>query len=285
MMPVADRTKARLARLAERDHAGVAPAGRTLQLIHDEVRPAAFVLFHGLSSSPMQFVRFARDLHERGHNVIVPRLPRHGHRDRLCDALAYLRADDLRAVARESVEIARELGDRTIVAGFSLGGTLAAWIALQEPVHRVVAIAPFLGVWWMPNHLMPYLAHVLLRLPNRFAWWNPLLRERVEPPHGYPRYATHAVGQSYLLAHEVVTRARYGVAAEEVILVTNARETAVNNRAIRRLEAALRRHGLRRLEHVVLRGIPFSHDIIEPRRNSHVSERVYPQLFALIEGP
>jgi pimeloyl-ACP methyl ester carboxylesterase len=285
MTPIADRTNARLARLAERDHDAISPECRTKILVHGEIRPAAVVLLHGLASSPAQFARFAKDLHERGFNVIVPRLPRHGHRDRLGNALAHLTADDLRGVARESVGIARELGDRVIVAGFSLGGSLASWIALHEPVARVVAIAPFLGVSWLPNRFMPHLARALLRLPNRFAWWNPLLRERLQPEHGYPRYATHAVGQCYLLAHDVILQAQLGVEAEEVILVTNAREAAVNNRAIRRLEAALRAHSPRRLEHAVLRGIPFSHDVIEPLRNPRVSDKVYSQLLALIEDP
>jgi pimeloyl-ACP methyl ester carboxylesterase len=242
------------------------------------------VLFHGLAASPTQFVRFANDLHERDHNVLVPRLPRHGHSDRLCDALSSLTAEDLRAVAAQSVEAAQGLGERVVVAGFSLGGVLAAWAAQQEPIARAVAIAPFFGLSWMPNGLMPYLAQALLGQPNHFAWWNPLVRERHYPPHGYPRYATHAVAQAYLLARDVMSRAHLGMKASELILVTNARETAVNNRAVHRFAAALRNGGAARLQHAILTGIPFSHDIIEPLRHPAIADRVYSQLFALIEG-
>ncbi len=279
-----DETRAVIERLRRRDHERVSEAGRTKLLLHgDEVRPLAVVLFHGLSASPTQFVRFAHDLHARGHNVIVPRLPRHGHSDRLSTALAHLTADDLRSFARESMAAARGLGERIVVGGFSLGGLIATWVAEREPIARAVAIAPFFGVSWIPNRFMKNLAHAMLRIPNQFQWWDPLQRERQLPAHGYPRYATHALAQAYLLAREVMDSADDGIAAEKLIFVTNAREAAVNNRAVRRLEAHLRAKDARRLDHVVLTGIPFSHDIIEPLRHPEIAARVYPQLLELIE--
>ncbi|MDE2481925.1 MAG: alpha/beta hydrolase [bacterium] len=284
MSRFSDETRATIERLRRRDHERVSEAGRTKLLLHDEPRPCAVVLFHGLSASPTQFVRFAHDLHERGHNVVVPRLPRHGHRDRLSTALAHLTADDLRVFARESTHLARGLGERVVVAGFSLGGLLATWIAENEPVERAVAIAPFFGVSWIPNRFMKGIAHAMLRVPNSFQWWDPLQRERQQPPHGYPRYATHALAQSYLLARDVMDAAERGIAARRLIFVTNAREAAVNNRAVARLEARLRGADPKRLEHVVLTGIPFSHDIIEPLRHPEIAARVYPRLLQLIDG-
>lgn len=279
-----DHIQATLDRLISRDHERVSEAGRTKLLLHDEVRPLAVVLFHGLSASPTQFVRFAHELHAHGHNVIVPRLPRHGHENRLSTALAHLTAEDLRRFADESVELASGLGEKVVVAGFSLGGLLTAWIAQRHHVERAVAIAPFFGVSWVPNRLMGSLARVMLALPNRFPWWDPIARERQMPEHGYPRYATHAIAQSYLLAHEVITDAERGVAANRLIFVTNSREAAVNNRAVRALERRLRTVHPERLDHVVLTDVPFSHDIIEPLRHPQVADRVFPTILNLIEG-
>jgi alpha-beta hydrolase superfamily lysophospholipase len=284
VVPISERTYACLERLVQRDHDRIAPEGRTMALLHGEVRPAAFVLFHGLAATPAQFTRFAHDLYARGHNVLVPRLPRHGYRDRLCDALSTLTSDQLRAVAAQSVDAAHGLGERVVVAGFSLGGVLAAYVAQRRRVARAVAIAPFFGLSWMPNRFMPHLARTLLAFPNLFAWWNPIARERYYPSHGYPRYATHAVAHAYLLAQQVMAAAPDGIAADELVLVTNAREAAVSNRAVRRFERALLSSGAARLEHVVLSGIPFSHDIIEPLRHPEIAGRVYPRLLALIEG-
>ena len=167
----------------------------------------AVVLLHGMSASPAQFERYARDLYARGHNVLVPRLPRHGHADRLSTALARLRPDELYDAVVDYVAIAHELGDRVTIAGFSLGGLLTAWIAQHYRVRPCVAIAPFLGVAIDSGRLMTALAELLLRMPNRFQWWNPILRERQMPEHGYPRYSTHAIAHAYRVARTVLDEA------------------------------------------------------------------------------
>src|SRR5215469_10485583 len=161
----------RIQRLLERDHPAVGDRGRTIVHLHGERRPRAIVLLHGLSSSPSQFERFARDLFERGHNVLVPRLPHHGHADRFSTALARLRPDELYAATSEYVGIASELGERVTIAGFSLGGLLTAWCAQHYEVDRCVAIAPFFGVAWIPGGLMTWVAEAMLHIPNRFHWW------------------------------------------------------------------------------------------------------------------
>lgn len=284
MSRIPEQARTAVARFLERDHERVSEAGRTKLLLHGEVRPHAILLFHGLSASPTQFVRFAHALHAHGHNVIVPRLPRHGHHDRLSTALASLTADELRAFAEASVEVAGELGERVVVAGFSLGGLISAWIAERFAVERAVAIAPFFGISWMPNRLMDSFARLILAMPNRFHWWDPIAREKQMPEHGYPRYATHAIAQSYLLARDVMAHASEGISAQKLIFVTNAREAAVNNRAVRRLEERLRIRHPERLDHVVLTDIPFSHDIIEPLRHPQIADRVFPTIMNLIEG-
>ncbi len=284
MMPkLQPETYTALERLLERDHDRIGDEGRTKLLLHGEVRPKAIVLFHGLSASPTQFVRFASDLHERGHNVLVPRLPRHGHRNRLSDALAYLTAEDLQHVAIESIDLARSLGEDVVVAGFSLGGLLTTWIAQHETVHRAVAIAPFFGMSWMPNRFTEAFAEMMLRLPNMFHWWNPLVRERQVPEHGYPRYATHAIAHALRMARDVAAAADEPVKAGQLVFVTNSREAAVNNRAVRRLARRMRIASGDRIEEMRLTGVPFLHDIIEPLRHPEIADRVYPQLLEIIE--
>lgn len=274
----------RLERLLERDHPAVGDKGRTITLLHGERRPRAVVLLHGLSASPPQFARFARDLYERGHNVIVPRLPRHGHADRLSTALERLRPNDLYEATAQYVAIAAELGDRVTVAGFSLGGLLAAWAAQNFDIDRAVAIAPFLGVSMLPSFMMAGVSEFMLRLPNRFPWWNPLVRDRQMPEHGYPRYSTHAVAHAFRIASGVLREARrQPPRAGKVVLVTNAREATVNNRAIRRLYRHWRASHPELIELLVLRGLPPSHDVVEPLRRSDLAERAYPFLLSAID--
>lgn len=274
---------ASLERFLARDHERISEAGRTILLSHGAVRPRAVVLLHGLTASPKQFVRFARDLFARGHNVLVPRLPRHGYGDRMTGALAGLTDEHLRWFARESLDAARTLGDRVTIAGFSAGGTLALWLAQHEAFDRAVAIAPFLGVAWLPNALLGPAINVLLRLPNRFVWWDPVRRERQMPAHGYPRYATHAIAYVYRVAGDVMRDAALGPPkAHAVVVVTNSREATVNNRAIRALVRRWRESGAT-IDRRELRRMPPSHDIIEPERNVALADRVYPAILEAID--
>lgn len=223
-------------------------------------------------------------LFERGSNVYIPRLPRHGLADRLTTELEALTAAELRAFARESVESASQLGERLVVVGFSVGGLLSAWIAEQVAVERAACIAPFLGFPLVPRRLTGSAARVALAMPNQFVWWDPLARERQMPVHGYPRFATHAVAEAAQLAGEVLLHAERGAPlAREVQIVLNARETAVSNRAARTLVRRWRSHGgdgvlLHRLE-----GLPLSHDIIEPLRSPDIVRRIYPELVRLVD--
>ena len=279
-----EATRGLLDRLRSRDDERVSELGRTKLLIHGDVRPLSVVLFHGLAASPQQFVRFAHDLHERGYNVVVPRVPRHGHSDRLSEALGLLNADELREFARVNVELASGLGERVVVAGFSLGGLLSTWIAQRYPIERAIAIAPYLGLTFVPTRAMDRLTRFALKIPNWYGWWDPIAREKQMPAHGYPRYSTHALAQMYELVREVLG-AETGIAANHVTFVTNQREAGVNNRTVRKLVQRLRQQsGNDRVEHVVLRGLPISHDIIEPLRHPKIADTVYPDLLELIEG-
>lgn len=273
----------RLDRLLALDHAFVGDKGRTVALLHEGRRPRAVVLLHGLTASPTQFGRFADDLFAHGHNVLVPRLPRHGHADRFSEAAARITAEELVTAAREVLAVGRELGDLVTVAGFSLGGLLAAWIAQHEVVDRVVAIAPFFGVALLPSRVMNAVAEFVLRMPNSFQWWDPIQRDRQMPAHGYPRYSTHAVAHTYRVARELLRDANVSAPlTKKIVLVNNARESAVNNRAIGHLAESWRAHGAN-IERIVLRGLPPSHDIIEPMRHSRLADRVYPQLLEAID--
>jgi pimeloyl-ACP methyl ester carboxylesterase len=272
-----------LDRLVARDYPALAPNGRTITHIHGVRTPRAIVLLHGLSTTPAQFERVARDLFERGHNVIVPRLPHHGHANPLSTALARLHAEELYAAAAEYVAVAQELGERVTFAGFSLGGMMTAWIGQHHAIDRCIPISPFLGVAMIPNRFMGAVAEQLLRLPNRFHWWNPILRER-GPANGYPRYATHAIGHMHRIARALLEEARtVGPLAGHCTIVTNAAEIAVNNYAIRRLYKSWRRQRPGAVELVRITGLPLSHDIVSPLRPWRLADRVHPQLLDAID--
>jgi pimeloyl-ACP methyl ester carboxylesterase len=255
----------------------------SILLQHEGPVSGAYLLLHGLTASPLQFAEFGELLHARGANVYIPRLPHHGLSDRLTSDLQHLTADELRSFAADSVAFARTLGERLTVVGFSVGGLVAAYIAQHIAVERVTCIAPFLGVAWIPGRLTARAARLALGLPNRFLWWDPILRERQMPAHGYPRFATHAVAQAAALAADVFEEARRSPpAAGDIQIVLNASESTVSNRAGRRLAALWSaRKGGRIVLHR-LSGLPLSHDIIEPLAAPGLTSRVYPALLDLV---
>jgi carboxylesterase len=267
------------------DEEGVGESGRSIRLTHGARAPKVFVLLHGLTSSPPQFAELGRLLHERGANVLIPRLPRHGQQDRLSNILEGLTKEELTGFATQTLVDARQWGDRVIVVGFSLGGLIALWMAQHEMVERVIAIAPFLGVVWLPQRWSSFAAALTLRLPNRFLWWNPVLRERQMPAHGYPRYSTHSVAQMYVMASELFADAmKSAPATRDILLVVNDREMAVNNHSAARLARLWQqRSGTRVVTHR-LHGLPLSHDIIEPLRSPEIVRRIYPTLVELADS-
>lgn len=256
----------------------------SILLTHAEPVRRAFVLFHGLTASPRQFESFGRLLFERGANVFIPRLPHHGYGDRLTAALRDLTADELRAFADRSYERGARLASDVRVVGFSVGGLLAAWLGQHRPVALATAIAPFLGVAWVPHRLTARFARYVLKLPNRFVWWDPVLRERQGHEHGYPRFATHAVAEAAQLGQELLRdAASRRPAARGVQIVLNASESAVSNAAARALARSWLRTTRQRIVLHRVRGLPSSHDFIEPLDNPETVRRVYPALAALVD--
>lgn len=278
----------RIERLRARDDGRIEPSSGTRALLHGHRTERALLLLHGLASAPPQFALLGERLHRRGWNVLIPRLPQHGLADPLTAALAELTAEHLRAAAQEATEIAAALGERLTVAGFSMGGTLAASLGQHHrEVDHAVAVAPFLGVGALPAGTGGALARALYRLPNGFLWWNPLLRERQRvTPHGYPRFATRALATILTLAEETLADARAAEpAARRLTLVLNAREPACNNRDALRLAEAWRRNQTCAVGVEMLTGLPLLHDIMEPGRSRTPVERVYPRLEEIIDGP
>jgi alpha-beta hydrolase superfamily lysophospholipase len=150
------------------------------------------------------------------------------------------------------------------IAGHSLGATLALDAATYGPAAtRVVAVAPFLGIAGVPHELHPPLLWALARMPNIYLWWDPVLRERLEPLHGYPRYPLVALYTGLAIADRARVDAQRTPRVRAIDIVLNAGETSVNNRTAQRLADDWRRAGASIAVHR-LSGLGWSHDIIEP---------------------
>ena len=268
-----------------RDGAGIAPACGTRLFTHGRKVGRVAVLLHGFTSCPRQFDRFGRVLYERGWNVLIPRLPRHGLPSRMTGALAGFTAEELVGAAARALDQAHALGDTVVVAGLSQGAVAAAYLAQNRAdLDRAVIIAPSFAPSGVPEDLCLRLTNALLLAPNTYVWWDPRLRERVPgPTETYPRYATHALGEIYRLGLVVMAEASHGPPrARSIVVVTNASDIAVNNQVAAALDTRWSARGARVRQYEFPRSLHLGHDLVDPEQPYQRVDEVYPVLAALM---
>ncbi len=274
---------ARLAALQEADDDAVNPRCRTQLLTHGSPTATAILLLHGFTNCPAQYDLFAQQLFERGHNVLMPRLPRHGLEDRRTPTFAQLDAGDMVRLAAESCDMLHGLGAARVVIGFSLGGALAAWVAQKRAdIDHVAMIAPAIAIHGVRPLPTRTAARLLGTLPNRFVAWDDAEAERAAGPnHAYPHYSTHAVGQLLRLGAAVTAAARHQIyACGATTLITNPLDDVVDNRGAARVVHEWRRQGAPVTAYELPAAWALPHDIIDPMQQTQQVARVYPQLLA-----
>jgi pimeloyl-ACP methyl ester carboxylesterase len=182
------------------------------------------------------------------------------------------------ALANRAAEAGAGLGERLTVAGLSLGGTLTGLLAQERAsVERAVLVAPMLGLQRIPGPAHPVLAELAYVLPNFWVWWDSRLRERIEPPHGYPRFSTHAYAALFKTATRVLNAARVSrPKAGSIAVVTNSAEPGLDNRFTYQLVEQWRRHGAVVSTFEFPRSDRLPHDLIDPANPAQNTELVYP---------
>ena len=269
------------------DGPNVNPACRTRLYTHGHRTERSLVLLHGFTNCPAQFDELGRRFFERGWNVLIPRYPRHGYADRLNTAIAELTSEQLIAVANRSADAGLGLGEKLHVAGLSLGGILTGHLAqTREDIERTVLVAPLFGLRPLPAPAFVALTQIAYVLPNFYIWWDAKAKDRIGPPHGYPRFATRAYAALFTLAsREMAAARRAAPRVTSIGVITNAGEPRLDNRFTYQLVEAWRRHGANvdTFEFPVSEKLP--HDLIDPVSNPpEVIERSYSVVTKFIEG-
>lgn len=272
--------------LQDLDGPNINPICHTRLYLHGHRTKHALVLLHGFTNCPQQFDALGRQFHANGWNVLIPRYPCHGYADRLNTSISELRSDHLVAMANRSADAARGLGEHLTVAGLSLGGVLAAHLAqAHDQIDRAVLIAPMFGLKSIPGPMLPVVSALAYRLPNFFIWWDSKLKEGLGPPHGYPRFATHAYAALFKTAGGVLKASKASrPKAPEIAVITNANEPGLDNRFTDRLVEAWRSHGAQVSTYEFPIGQHLPHDLIDPANPEQKTELVYPIVSRMISG-
>ncbi|HEY1428057.1 MAG TPA: alpha/beta fold hydrolase [Candidatus Tumulicola sp.] len=271
--------------MSRRDGGEILEAARTKALLTGSPAPLAVVLLHGYTNNPAQYSAFAPLLHARGVNVVIPRMPLHGYRDRLTEAIANLIAADIVDTTAEALDIAAGFGDRVGVLGISMTGAVAALFAQHRALAVAVPVAPDFGLLRLPYAASRAIAWAALRIPNFFLWWDPRDRANHVPLTAYPRFSTHALARTMAVGDAVIAAARRSApAAERIVTVVNRADPAVNVP----LMASVVRDWARwksDVEFVQLTDLPRNHDIVSPDDPLARTGLVYPKLLEALLGP
>jgi carboxylesterase len=230
--------------------------------------------------------RLATALHERGWNVVVPRLPHHGYADKLTEANGLLTSEDLVETADRAVDVAVGLGDRVVVGGLSAGGVTAAWIAQNRPdVDRVVALAPLANLRPLPGWFTPQVVNAVLTAPDIETWWDSQKQAAIPPDYGYPKLSTHAVASLIRLGMATLEQARRTEpGANSIVLTTNVNDGAVNPQTVTDLVDAWRVKGMDAKIYEWPPDWRLSHNMVDDVENADRFDDVYPVLMQLFGG-
>lgn len=254
-------------------------------LTHGQRTQRAIILFHGLTACPFQYHELAQLFFDQGYNVYVPRLPRHGYKDRTSNALAELTAEELAGMMDPTADLAAGLGEEVTMAGLSLGGNVAAQGGqLRSDLRLAVPMSAAMGFRFVPNFLTPALTRVLLALsPDIYMWWDPINKANFQAESGYPGFSLHALGEIFRLGLAVGALADNGTPASQAqLVISNWGDPAVNLGAIDTLTAAWRSNGdtVESYRFPLLPWLP--HDFISTDAVGANTDYTYPKLLELI---
>ena len=251
------------------------PGCQSQLLTHGETTEQVVVLFHGYRACPTQFMALAEQLHERGYNVLLPRMPQMGLEGRPNDQHGQLTAGELVEYGTEALDIAQGLGDHVTVAGLSAGGLMTAWaVQYRDDVDHAVIISPFLAPQFLPDAIHRAAANFYQVVPNQFVWQDAELQENVpNPPQVYPRNATRAISEFMQLAYEIRRDAKQDAPmSDNVIFITNGADAAVDLDPVNELIDSWQSQSYESItEYQFAEALELDHDLID---HLHPNEKV-----------
>jgi carboxylesterase len=198
------------------------------------------LVLHGFTGSPIIMRPYAEGLAARGLAIEMPRLP--GHGTHWWD-LASTRYADWRAEAVQALARLRARCPRVVVAGLSMGGTLALDLVLSQPAELAGAV--------VIN--APYLDRPGARLARLVGWVAPFLPRRLLGMAENDVARAGVDGRSYrlvstragasLVGELARLRARVATVQRPVLVAYSRVDHSVDPASSRALLAALGRHG------------------------------------------
>ncbi|NTV60980.1 MAG: alpha/beta fold hydrolase [Chlorobiaceae bacterium] len=262
---------------------GMNPLCRNQLLTRGFRTERSIVLVHGYTSAPPQFHTLGHEFFQRGFNVLMSPLPRHGLAERMTRVHGGLTAEELAAFADRTLDVAAGLGNRVTIMGLSMGGVTAAWAAQhRKDLDLSIIISPAFGFRKIPERLTRSAMLLFGLLPDAFVWWDPEAKENGAPSYAYPKYSRHALTQLLRLGFAVKDdAAKKPPAAKKIVMVLNPSDDMVNNDMSEKIAALWKTHGANVSTFSFDAGLMLPHDLVALDQKGQRTDVVYPKLVEL----
>jgi carboxylesterase len=262
------------------------PEGRSRLLTQGHKTERVFVLLHGLTNCPEQFMPLARLLHASGANVVLPRARYAGLANRMNAVQGRQSGQDLLDQAALGLDIASGLGDRISLVGLSGSAVAAAWMAQhREGIECMVLVSPFFGVQGQPVALVDGICAVLARAPNVYRWWNDKEKGALAgPSYAYPRFGTRCIASTIQLSRDVRDHlASRPLRVGRMAILTSAGDKSANGEQTNQLAARWQRENPGRISiHEFPKALGVPHDMVDPNQPDAKTQITYPKVLELL---
>jgi pimeloyl-ACP methyl ester carboxylesterase len=263
------------------------PEGASRLFHHEHKTERVFVLLHGLTNCPEQFVPLAKILHAKGANVVLPRARLAGFADRLNNDQGHQTAQDLIDQATVGLDIAGGLGDRITLIGLSGSAVAVGWMAQnREGIDDVMLISPFFGMYGVKPSVIDATAATLSKLPNFYQWWDASKKDNLPGPlYAYPRFGTHCMADTIQLSRDVRTNlGSRPLFAKRLIFLTTASDRGANNQLTNEIASQLKaREGEKVITYEFPEFLGIPHDMIDPAQPGAKTDLSYSKILELVE--
>ena len=263
------------------------PEGESRLLHHGHKTERVYVLLHGLTNCPEQFVPFAKILHANGANVVIPRAKYAGYADRLNGVQGLQSGQDLIDQAATGIDIASGLGDNVSLVGLSGSAVAGLWMGQhREGINQMILIAPFFSLDGVPAPVIDFMAAIFARIPNFYQWWDSAKKENLPgPDYAYPRFGTFSMADTILLSRDVRRNLTSNpIKTDRLTFLITASDKAANNALTKEMATRLAN---KNQVPILLYEFPESaripHDMIDPNQPDANTAVSYSKLLELLQ--
>ena len=263
------------------------PEGKSRIFMHGKKTERVFVLLHGLTNCPGQFVPLARILFQSGANVVIPRARYAGYADTMNAVQGLQSGQDLLDQAAEGLDIAAGLGERVTLVGLSGSAVAATWMAEnRDGIDSVLLLAPFFGLHGHPVWMIDSIAAIFAKVPNFYKWWSDDLKEKIRgPSYAYPRYGSRCMADTIQLSRNVrANPGKHPIKTRRMDILTTGTDKDIANNLTNRIAADwARKNRVACFEFPEKDGVP--HDMIDPHQPDAKIRIAYPKILEILGVP